>query len=765
MSASSQESGRARSKAGVWLTIAVLGLAVLLCVVLGVAASSRWSSQTLEASPAPVLKPRLIVDDSGLTTVQEKLRPWRDPTSLTEIRDAFDHIGHRMIEELDAGVTPGSTSGERIYALRDRGLLHMFEGEPAKAYEDWSQLRAIVEQNPEYSAEWLSTVIFLQGVAGLRQGESENCIHCRGEGACLFPILPTAIHQQREGSEIAVRHFTEYLHRHPDDRGVVWLLNVAHMTLGQYPQEVPAEYLLPLAGFRDEAEQSIGKFRDIGHLVGVNRLNQAGGAIMEDFDNDGLLDIVASSMDTAMPLAYYHNQGDGTFEDRAQQAGLKDQLGGLNCVQCDYNNDGWMDLFVIRGAWFRTPMRPSLLKNNGDGTFSDVTQQARLMEPMNAIFARWADYDNDGDLDLFVGCEQQRNRLFRNNGRGAFDEIAELTGLAGKQKFCRGASWGDFDGDGDADLYVNYLDAPPQLFRNEGRSGFRDVARELKLNQPQEGFSCWFWDYDNDGWLDIYATSYRRDLSDAVRGLLGEPHEAPTDRLYRNLEGKAFEDVTQAAGLDIVLGTMGSNFADFDNDGYLDFYLATGWPGYSALVPNRMFRNVQGKRFAEITISSRTGHLQKGHGVACGDWDRDGHVDIFVEIGGATPGDVFHNALFQNPAQDANHWLNVKLVGAKSNRAAIGARIKVITAGPKPQTIYRHVDSGSSFGANPLEQHIGLGTATNIATLEVYWPASRVTQQFHNIDADQALEIKELGETFRVREYRRVPPPQDAMTP
>ena len=143
-------------------------------------------------------------------------------------------------------------------------------------------------------------------------------------------------------------------------------------------------------------------------------------------------------------------------------------------------------------------------------------------------------------------------------------------------------------------------------------------------------------------------------------------------RLYRNLGGKRFQDVSKETGVDKVFATMGSNFADFDNDGYLDFYLATGEPSFATLVPNRMFKNVAGQRFAEITTTAGTGHLQKGHGVACGDWDRDGNVDLFVETGGAVPGDRYHNVLFQNPGH-GNNWLTVKLVGQKTNRAAIGA--------------------------------------------------------------------------------------------
>ena len=159
--------------------------------------------------------------------------------------------------------------------------------------------------------------------------------------------------------------------------------------------------------------------------------------------------------------------------------------------------------------------------------------------------------------------------------------------------------------------------------------------------------------------------------------------------------------VTKQAGVDGVYAPMGCNFADFDNDGWLDFYLGTGEPSLATLVPNRMFKNVAGARFADITGSSRTGHLQKGHGVACGDWDRDGDVDLFIEMGGAINGDKYHNVLFQNPGQ-GNHWLTVKLIGRKTNRAAIGARIKVVTDGPQPRSIYRLVSSGSSFGANAL---------------------------------------------------------------
>jgi hypothetical protein len=223
--------------------------------------------------------------------------------------------------------------------------------------------------------------------------------------------------------------------------------------------------------------------------------------------------------------------------------------------------------------------------------------------------------------------------------------------------------------------------------------------------------------------------------------------------------GKGFQDVTKEVGLDLVFATMGSNFGDFDNDGFLDMYLGTGDPLLSSLVPNRMLRNLGGKRFVEITGSSGTGHLQKGHGVACGDWDRDGNLDIAIELGGTVPGDQYHNVLFQNPGQ-GNNSLTVKLVGKKTNRAAIGARIKVVTAGDRPLTVYRHITSGSSFGANPLEQTIGVGKANKIALLEIYWPTSRATQTFRDLSVNQFIEITEFSSEYRKQAVKPIALPK-----
>jgi hypothetical protein len=240
---------------------------------------------------------------------------------------------------------------------------------------------------------------------------------------------------------------------------------------------------------------------------------------------------------------------------------------------------------------------------------------------------------------------------------------------------------------------------------------------------------------------------------------LGKRHGRASSRLFHNNSGKGFENRIEQAGIDMVFSAMGCNFGDFDNDGWLDFYLGTGDPDLATLVPNRMFKNAGGSRFAEITGSSGTGHLQKGHGVACGDWDNDGDNDIFIEMGGALNGDKYHNIMFQNPGQ-GNHWITVKLIGSKTNRAAIGARLKIVTEGGEPLVIYRQISSGSSFGANPLRQTIGLGKADRVALLQVDWPTSATTQVFRDLAVNQSIEIIEGTTQMRTLTIKAIPLPE-----
>jgi hypothetical protein len=705
-------------------------------------------------------QPRKDMDTSGYGVILNGFAPWKSDSTLQELAELWQKPGLRGFEKLEQQYgTKGLTGTNGVNLLVAKAAMLNWDNEAERALKVLQEAREMVEADPALASECLYSIIFMQGVTGLRCGENENCVLCRGESACILPISPSAVHTKPRGSRLAIQYFSEYLDRFPDDLEVRWLLNLAHMTLGEYPGQVKPGCLVNIDRYL-KSEFDIGKFRDVSEQVGLGRMNQAGGAIMDDFDNDGLLDVVVTSMDPTEQMAIFRNKGDGTFEDRTAHSGLVGQLGGLNCVQADYNNDGHLDVFVVRGAWMPFPMRPSLLRNNGDGTFTDVTKEAGMMEPVNSICASWADYDNDGLLDLFICCEKQPNRLYHNKGDGTFEEVAVKAGLQGTGKCYKGCAWIDYDNDGYPDIFLNVLNDTSRLFHNNRDGTFTEVTAAMGIDGPLAGFSCWAWDYDNDGYPDIFATSFNHTLGDIVKGLTtGEPHNCFPNRLYRNMGGKRFKDVTKEAGLDMCFASMGTNFGDFDNDGFLDMYLGTGDPNLHMLVPNRMFKNVGGKRFAEITASSGTGHLQKGHGVACGDWARDGNVDIFIEMGGAVNGDRYHNVLFQNPGHD-NRWLTVKLIGKKTNRSAIGARIKAVTAGAEPLTVYRHVSSGSSFGANPLQQTLGLGKADKVATLEIYWPTSGTTQVFHDVDVNQAVEITEFAKDYRKLDWKPLPRPK-----
>ena len=244
-------------------------------------------------------------------------------------------------------------------------------------------------------------------------------------------------------------------------------------------------------------------------------------------------------------------------------------------------------------------------------------------------------------------------------------------------------------------------------------------------------------------------TSYYVSVDESVRSYLGLPPNAETLKLYKNLGNGTFRDVTTEVGLDRVFMPMGANFGDIDNDGYLDIYLGTGNPSYASLLPNVLLHNKEGKFFTDVTASSGTGELHKGHGVAFADIDNDGDEDLLTEIGGAVLGDSHAFRLFENPGI-GNDWISLHLVGSKTNRAAIGARIKVTVQnqGQPPRFIFRTVGSGGSFGASPLTQHIGLGKAARLLDLEITWPVTKTSQHFSNVAPDQFLEIKEFAKDY-----------------
>ena len=686
--------------------------------------------------------------------------------AISSGRDPYFGTGQRddLLDLLDHSAFQGSSGYVNLRLALSFDYLRF--GEVDEAIRVLKEALGRVEEDgsdPRHLGEVLEEL----AITSLKRGELSNRTNPSARLVCTLPLGNAQGLEDRTGPTNAASYLTRLLEMHPDDVRYRWLLNVAHMTLGTYPEGVPEPFRISEDLLTSDYD--IGRFEEIASKVGMGARNLAGGSIMDDFDNDGLLDIVTSTWDPGGSIIYYHNEGDGTFSDYTDRAGLAGQLGGLNIAQTDYNNDGWLDIFVMRGGWLRTngAMRVSLLRNNADGTFSDVTRSAGLAHPRYpSQTSGWADYDNDGDLDLFACNESQPesefesevmkfpSQLFRNNGDGTFTDVAAKAGVR-NDGYCKGSVWGDYDNDGDPDLYLSNFATENRLFRNNGDGTFTDVAIDLGVEEPLPSFATWFWDYNNDGWLDIWVAGYWDSIEDVAADYLELPNSGKRMRLYENDGAGGFVDVTRESGLYRVHLTMAANFGDLDNDGWLDFYLGTGYPSYDALGPNIAYRNNGGRSFTDVTFSAGLGHLHKGHGIAFGDLDRDGDQDIFAQMGGFYPGDGFENALYENPGH-GNRWLSVKLVGTETNRAAIGARIrlKLMMSDGSTRDVYSWVNSGGSFGASSLEQEVGLGQAERVLSLEVFWPTSGTVQLFEDLPLDARIEVTEGEDSYELLETR-----------
>jgi len=654
-----------------------------------------------------------------------------------------------------AGLSPAQAEFARLtrLAVEQQGLGHEVEAVDyfRQAFDFAARSNRAIPVLVEFE------LVFRMAVSYMRLAETQNCVQHPGAGSCIFPIRGDGVHVQQEASRkaidtlgIVLRAAREGTPRYIEAR---WLLNIAYMTIGGYPDQVPAAWVIPPDAF--QSEEAFPRFANIAPKLGLDAFNLAGGVIVDDFDNDGYLDVVVSNWDPKGQLRFFRNNRDGTFTERTEKAGLSGLTGGINLVQADYNNDGFVDILVLRGGWLQQYGRHpnSLLRNNGDGTFTDVTFEAGLGEvhyPTHS--ASWADYDNDGDLDLYVGNESSKgvtvpSQLFRNNGNGTFTDVAAAAGVE-NFRYAKGVVWGDYDGDRLPDIYVSNFGEANRLYHNNGDGTFTDVAARLGVTGPMNSFATWFWDVDNDGVLDLFVASFDGWVADVGASYLGLPFEAELSSLYRGLGGGRFENVAHQYNLVRPAGVMGANFGDLDNDGYLDFYLGTGRPPYDQLMPNLMYHNQRGTRFADVTTAGGFGHLQKGHGVAFADLDNDGDQDVFEEMGGAQPGDAYRSVLYENPGS-GNHWITIKAVGVRSNRSAIGARIRAeVIEGGTRRSIYRDVNSGGSFGANPLRQTLGLGASARIETLSIFWPTTGVTQTFKGVPADRTIQIVEGASTY-----------------
>ncbi len=607
-------------------------------------------------------------------------------------------------------------------------------------------------------------------ISYLRLGERMNCINNHSAASCIYPIANGGIHKNKTPSEKAIELYTQVLMDNPGDLESKWLLNIAYMTIGAYPKQVPPQFLLAVKN--DDSLHSVKPFIDVAANIGLNYKCQAGGNIVDDFNNDGYPDIVISSWSLSEPMHYYRNNADGTFTDIADSSWLGNLTGGLNMMQTDYNNDGFKDIFITRGGWKgaygKSPN--SLLRNNGNGTFTDVTKESGLLSFHPTQTATWADFNNDGWLDVFIGNETEPGgemhpcELYMNNKNGTFTEAAAKAGCAITQ-FVKGVTSGDYNNDGLTDIFISTLNGNKILLKNisvkNGAVKFEDVSKQSGLsNNVSRSFPTWFWDYDNDGWLDILVCGY--EFTESLAYYAGaEAANAPVNNagkvfLFRNKHDGTFEDVSAKVGLNKIAFAMGSNFGDIDNDGYLDFYLGTGNPNLKSAVPNKLFKNINGERFLDITTAARVGNLQKGHGVSFVDLDNDGSEDIYIKMGGAYSGDAYENSLYLNPGQNNNHWINLSLEGTISNRAAIGARIKVtFKDNNTARSVYRDVNSGGSFGANPLLQHIGIGGATAVDKVEITWPVTGKVQVFENLPSNTNIKIREGDRNYNTYQLKR----------
>jgi hypothetical protein len=660
---------------------------------------------------------------------------------------------------------------ERLVLRADYASELLKAGRVRASLDALTALQKDIEENaPAIWPAHRNGVRLARAIAYLRMGEEQNCQHGSNEDSCLFPIRGDGVHRNREGATRAAEILEGVLEEEPANIQARWLLNVTSMLLGTYPDGVAPEQLIPPATF--QSDYPLPRYENVAARAGVDYYALAGGAALDDFDNDGRLDLMVSSSGLLDQARLFWNRGDGTFEDRTDRAGLTGEVGGLNMIQADYDNDGFVDVLILRGGWMggegRFPM--SLLRNEGDGTFTDVTRAAGLLRLAPTQTAAWFDYDNDGWLDLFVGNETEPGgpefpcELFHNERDGTFREVARQAGvdLAG---FVKAAVSGDFDNDRRPDLYLSVTGDENVLLRNDGPaddgSGWRftDVAEEAGVTEPNLGFGAFFFDYDNDGWEDLFVAGFSQFYgstmaTDVATDYLGLPTQAERGRLFRNRGDGTFEDVTKAAGLYKVIPAMGLNFGDLDGDGWLDFYLGTGNPQLSTLIPNRMFRNDGGRFFQDVTSAGGFGHLQKGHAVCFGDVDDDGDQDVFEQMGGAYQADLAYSALYLNPG-NANRWLTLELEGVRTNRKGIGARIKVaVETGAGSRHLYRTVGSGGSFGASPLRQEIGLGGARRIESVEVFWPATGATQTVRGLELDRRYRIREGDDAATLVELR-----------
>ncbi len=632
----------------------------------------------------------------------------------------------------------------------------------AYMYEEDSIYKGVLEINDTYelskqlpdsesSSQLKKDVLRNKGIFEFRLGELRNCVENHNADSCIFPLSENARHKDKNGSTAAIASFMTYLNTYGRDEGLVWLLNIAHQTLGTYPDGVPQEYLFPASLFASQSY--IGKFIDIAGPLGLQNYSQeAGGVAVDDFNEDGYLDFMLSSNGFCDTTLYFENDGNGGFIDKSVESGVSEVKHNIGIISADYDNDGDLDVYFYGGAWDTndyelklSPRHNQFYQNTGKGKFLNVTESVGLKTTRNYNLASaWGDYDNDGWVDLFVCNDLKFPELFKND-HGHFKKTLGMGVLGQNDKRCKSSIWGDVNNDGWQDLFLSYTQGKYELYINNKGHGFYLQPVTADEPEPYYGFGSYILDYDNDGWMDIFVASFDGLAKGVQYGTQHQGTKVPgeTFRLFKNMGYGIFWDVTQSMGMDFYLPTMGINFGDANNDGFLDVYLGTGGSTLDLIEPNRLFLNINGKKYIDVTHSAGVGNLQKGHGIAFADYDNDGDSDILAQFGGAFPGDKFFPSLYQNPG-NTNKWITVRMEGVMANRSAIGAKLHfIVETNNGEQDIYRVVSHGSTLGSNPLQVEVGLGNALKIKSLSILWRGDLQPEIFHDLSLNSFVYIKE----------------------
>jgi len=678
---------------------------------------------------------------------------------LDSIRQHADPLTHlnvniRMVELLEQKMK--SAPANELMTIKFNYAVELLKC--GKNEESILHFKEMIQMNGDKLTEQTKILYEFLALGYMRIGEQVNCINTHTPESCVMPISGEGLYKMTSGPENAIKVYQHILDVFPDDLQTRWLFNLAYMTLGKWPQEVPKSQLLPTSIFKPNGNI---RFEDVAIPTGLDARGLSGGVCLEDFDNDGDIDVFVTSSGLSDDARYYRNNGDGTFTERTDEANLRGIVGGLSTNHADYDNDGDRDILILRGAWMNGGNHPnSLLRNNGDGTFLDVTIDAGLLSYHPTQAAAWADYDGDGWLDLFIGNESwdlekpHPCELYHNNGDGTFTNVA-ATAQVDYIGLFKAASWGDINNDRLPDLYASNRIGENLLLFNQGGTDpatwrFRDVTTLTGTQLPEKPFPAFFFDYNNDGFEDIFVANYPTSFEDpsvtmtVKEYVSGKLSDEDGIRLYRNNRNGSFTNVAKELGLAATTYAMGNNFGDLDNDGWMDIFLGTGKPDLRALIPNRVFHNLGGKKFEDISMNGFS-QIQKGHGVAFADMDNDGDQDVYLVVGGAFEGDVSNNILYENPG-NSNNWVTLFVEGTTCNRDAFGARIKVTVLEPNGslRDIFATVGTGGSFGSSSLRQEIGLADARQIVSVEVLWPKPGVPATvYKNVPMNTAVKLKE----------------------